>query len=97
MERLSLLQRQAEEGHNTIPSEWIETQRIEGIDIEFAVMRRELGSDGTLVVVRAFASTWRFPNHLSLGGVGQVRAEGFILNPDGSTRAAPSELLWTFR
>lgn len=97
LERLALLEEQAKRERNAIPSEWIETQSIGAFEVEFAVVRRELGSDGTLVVVRAFVPTWRFPNYLGIGGVGHLRADGFILTADGTTRAAPPELLWDFR
>jgi len=97
LERLAVLEEQAKHGKNSIPSEWIERQNIGTFEVEFAVLRRELGSEGTLVVVRAFVPTWRFPNYLGIGGVGHLRADGFILAADGSTHPAPPELLWDFR
>ena len=97
LQRLAVLEDHAKHKKHSIPAEWVERQSIDSHEVEFAVLRHDLGSEGTLVVVRAFAPTWRFPNYVGLGGIGQVRANGFILAPDGSTRPAPPESLWEYR
>jgi hypothetical protein len=97
LKRLGILEEQAKQQRDSIPKEWVERESIYSHSVEIAVIRRDLGSDGTLVVVRAFVPTWRFPNYLGVGGVGHVRAEGFILASDGTSRPAPADLLWEYR
>jgi hypothetical protein len=97
LQRLEVLEQQARHQKDSIPMEWIETQRVESYEVEFAVIRKELGSEGTLIIARAFVPTWRFPNFIGLGIVGHVKADGFILTPDGTTHAAPAERLWEYR
>jgi hypothetical protein len=97
LERLVVLEEHVKRQRDSIPAEWVERQTIDSHEVEFAVLRRDLAFEGTLVVVRAFVPTWRFPNYFGLGGVGHVRADGFVLAPDGSTHSAPPELLWEYR
>ena len=97
LKRLETLEEQAKRQLDSIPSEWIEWQSIESHDVEFAVLRRDLGSEGTLVVVRVFVATWRFPNYFGFGGIGHLRTDGFILTSDGCSRPAPADVLWEYR
>jgi hypothetical protein len=80
-----------------IPSEWTETQRIDSHVVEFAILRRALDSGRTLVVVRAFVPTWRFPNFFGIGAVGHLRADGIVVDQDGRAHPAGQELMWDFR
>lgn len=75
LERLAAQEEWAKPQKDSIPAEWIERQTINSHEVEFAVVRREVDAEGMLVIVRAFAPTWRFPNYFSLGGVGYVRAD----------------------
>jgi hypothetical protein len=96
-QRLERLEEQAKAHRDAIPAEWVETQSIDAYDVEFAVVRKDIGVKGTLVVVRAFVRTWRFPNLIGLGVIGHVRADGFILTRDGMTQPAPAAALWEYR
>lgn len=95
--RLSALEDLARGNQPSIPKEWVETERIGEHHVEFAVIRRDLDDDETLVVVRAFAHTLRSANYLALGAVGHVRADGFVVTRDGNVTEAPAEMLWEFR
>lgn len=95
--RLSALAEQALADARAIPREWVETQEIASRRAHIAVIRRDLGSDGTLVVVRAFVHTWRFANFISWGAVGHLRADGFVVDSSGTVRPASDEQLWEFR
>ncbi len=56
------------------------------------------GPDGTVgIVVQAFVPTWRWPTYVSLGAVGYMFAEGFVLAPDDTISEMPEEWLWQFR
>jgi hypothetical protein len=54
--------------------------------------------DGTVgIVVQVFAHSWRWPTYVSLGAVGYMFAEGFVLAEDDTIAEMPEEWLWMFR
>jgi hypothetical protein len=97
MHRLDRLVEQARVDIRAIPREWVESKVIASHPVQFAVLRRELGAEGTLVLVRAFVHTWRFPNFIAFGTIGHVRADGIIVSPDGAVSPASEAHLWEFR
>jgi len=48
-------------------------------------------------VVQAFVPTWRWPTDVSVGAVGYMFAEGFVLAAADTISEMPEEWLWLFR
>lgn len=56
------------------------------------------GPDGAVgIVVQVFAPSWRWPTYISLGAVGHMVAEGFVLAPDDAISEMSKDWLWVFR
>ncbi|WP_374028359.1 hypothetical protein ACES2J_08645 [Bdellovibrio bacteriovorus] len=81
----------------SFPLDHSEIMEINGREVLMTVFHDRLPKEESLLVIQAYYSTWKFPNFISLGGVGKVFAEGFLLNKTGEVKEAPESLLWDYR
>lgn len=81
----------------SLPGSEFTLEECAGEVVEFTVYKTDVPGGDFLVVVQAFFSTWRKPTFISLGRVGRIYAEGFVLDSNGISKQAPEEMLWPYR
>ena len=72
-------------------------QLIAGRKVTFETIVEPFPDAKLIVVKRAFSRSWSRPNWISLGRVGHMFADGFVLRDDGTIADAPDEWMWDFR
>lgn len=97
LEKIDHLKRLSSSQLLNFKNEEQETTTINGKKVTFTTYLENRGSEKSLVVVQAFYPTWRWPNYLSLNGIGKVLAEGVIASTDGTIRDATHQELWDYR
>ena len=82
---------------HSLPEEVEEIEWCDGHSVEISTVRQRLEGEKHLIIVQAFRRTLHWPTWISLHGVGQMVAEGFLISTDGIKENASNDLLLTYR
>jgi hypothetical protein len=79
------------------PQHVLEERAIAGHRALFGLQRLELETGGALIVFQVFVYTWKAPSLVSIQRVGRTYAEGLMIDPEGTVRPAPRDIMSAFR